>query len=264
MADTNQEIKILKQQIVKLQNDLSKLGIEYQKHQHSPEDGTRTLRKNIELDEGQYINIGLATHASQPISNRGASNEQITYSFGVGKDDGRRGLVNKADNLQMNFFHQPNNTLRQSFITAVRTPNVQAYPTTSVSIAAANNTVTIAGFNFTTNELAGGLINIYNSSGALQVTKEITSNTDTEITVIDNWGITINGGTFNIYAPVFMGSADYIYQRFYAQEGVTGGIRFGAGVTNGGQNGLLYMDDAGDLYWRDKNGDALKINNPVV
>ena len=57
-----------------------------------------------------------------------------------------------------------------------------------------------------------------------------------------------------------MGSAQTIFQRFYTQEGTAGGIRFGVGATAGGQNGLLYSDATGDLYWRDKAGTSVKLN----
>jgi hypothetical protein len=60
-----------------------------------------------------------------------------------------------------------------------------------------------------------------------------------------------------------MGSADTPFQRFYTQEGTGGGIRFGVGTTNGGQNGLAYMDVTGDIYWRNKIGASTKLNTGV-
>jgi hypothetical protein len=257
-----QEINQLKEGYRKLESLYNKLETNYSKHQHDGIDGTNTLRKGIRLDNDQFLQVGLGGQATGAILNQGEANEQYQYSIGIGKDDGRNGFVNKADVLQMDFLHQPNNTSLQSFITARRTPLVTPLESTSISTTASGDTVTIDGYNFVTDELAGGLINIFNSSGSLVETQTIVSNTATEITIDGTWSATTSGGTFEIYSPVFQGSATYIWQRFYANEGTSGGIRFGVGPTAGGQNGLLYMDAAGDLYWRDKAGDSLKLNNP--
>ena len=256
---TDQEFK---NKILELESKIQKLEANYAKHQHDSLDGTNQLRKSIKLDQDQYLQVGLGGHGTGEILNLGATNEQIQYAISVGKDDGRSGFVNKADVMQMNFLHQPRNTSLQSFLTMVRTPVVSPLESTSISTSSGGTTVTIAGYNFVTNELAGALIDIYNSSGTLIETRTIASNTATVITITGTWGASTSGGTFFIYAPVFMGSADYIFQRFYTQEGTTGGIRFGVGATAGAQNqnGLLYMDSAGDLFWRDKAGTPVKLN----
>lgn len=250
----------MEERIAQLEQELEKLKRDYAVHQHSDLDGTNQLRKSIKLDQDQYLQVGLATHGTAPILNIGTTSEQIQYGIAVGKDDGRTGFVNKLDALQMDFLHQPRNTSLQSFITGKRTPLVSPVGSTSVSTTAAGNTITIDGYNFTTDELAGGLINIYNSSGTLIETQTIASNTGTVITISGTWIATTASATFDIFAPVFLGSANIIWQRFYAQEGTAGGIRFGVGPTNGGQNGLLYMDATGDLYWRPKTGAAVKLN----
>jgi hypothetical protein len=250
----------LQNKILELESKIQKLEVNYAKHQHDSLDGTNTLKKSIKLDQDQFLQVGLGGQATGQVLNVGEANEQIQYAIAVGKDDGRTGFVNKADVMQMNFLHQPRNTSRQSFLTMVRTPVVSPLENTSISTSSGGNTVTIVGYNFVTNELAGGLINIINSSGALVETRTIASNTATVITITGTWGASTSGGTFYIYAPVFMGAADYIYQRFYAQEGTDGGIRFGVGPTAGGQNGLLYMNATGDIYFRDKSGNSIKLN----
>jgi hypothetical protein len=251
----------LKKLVVELQTKVKNLEANFSKHQHDGIDGTNTLRKNIKLDQDQYLQVGLGGHGTAEVTGLGTTGEQIQYAISVGKDDGRTGFVNKADVMQMNFLHQPRNTSKQSFLTMFRTPVVSPLQGTSISTTLGDNTVTIAGYNFTTNELSSALIDIYNSSGSLVETQTIASNTSTVVTISGTWGASTSGGTFFIYMPVFMGSADYIYQRFYTQEGTTGGIRFGVGATAGAlnQNGLLYMDSAGDLYWRNKAGTATKI-----
>jgi len=250
----------LERKIQELENKLSNLEANYAKHQHDGLDGTNQLRKSIKLDVDQWLQVGLGGQATGNIIGAGTTGEQYQYAIAIGKDDGRTGFVSKADILQMDFLHQPRNTSLQSFITARRTPVVTSLAGTSLSVTSGGNTVTIAGYNFATDELAGALINIYNSSGTLVECRTIASNTATVITISGTWGASTSNATFNIYAPVFWGSADWIWQRFYAQEGTAGGVRFGVGPTAGGQNGLLYMDSAGDLYWRNKAGTAVKLN----
>jgi hypothetical protein len=250
----------LQRKIQELENKLQTLEVNYAKHQHDSLDGTNTLRKNIKLDQDQYLQVGLGGQGTGSINNNGLANEQIQYALSVGKDDGRSGFVAKADVLQMDFLHQPKTAL--SFITARRTPLISPVGSTSLSVTSGGNTVTIDGYNFITDELAGGIIDIYNSSGTLIESRIIASNTATAITITGTWGASTSSATFQIYRPVYNGSADYIWQRYYTQEGTAGGIRFGMGVTAGAlnQNGLLYMDATGDLYWRNKSGTAVKLN----
>lgn len=106
------------------------------------------------------------------------------------------------------------------------------------------------------NILTGALINIYNAAGSLVETQTIASNTGTVITIAGTWLATTALGSFFIFQPVFMGSADTPYQRFYTEEGTGAGIRFGVGTTNGGQNGLLWMNSVGNLFWRPKTAAA--------
>lgn len=247
-----QKINNLEEQILKLKSD-------YQKHQHDGKDGTNILRKNIELDKSSFLKVGYLEQASSPIVLQGDENEQMQHVFSLSKTN-KIGAVNKLDALQVNFLHQPNNPAKQSFIIANRSPIITPFEGQTVSTTAGQTTITINNFNFKTNELAGGLISIYNSSNVYIETRVISSNTSNVITVSSAWGSSTSNGLFFIYTPVYLGSADNIFQRFYTQEGEGGGIRFGMGTTNGGQNGLLYMNSVGDLYWRNKSGTSTKIN----
>lgn len=234
-------------------------------HNHTGDDGTKILEHQLNLKPEQPIKMGYGgmlsgTNASQSIA-LGSTSEQIQMSFVSGKDMGGA-FGTTTGNLQFNLLHQPLNASNQSFITAFRPPIFAPIPGSTISVTAAGNTVTINGYNFVTNSLAGAQINIFSSAGALIETQTIASNTATVITISGTWGATTSGGTFVIFQPVFFGSADTPYQRFYTMEGTGGGIRFGVGVTAGSQNqnGLLYMDATGDLYWRNKSGTSTKLN----
>lgn len=248
-------------QINELREEIAKLKRDYSEHQHDDFDGTKTLTKTIELKDSEHARIGLLEQATLPIRFIGTTAEQLQYSFSLSSDR-KEGIINKYEGLQLSFVHLPNSTAKQSFINAFRSPVVSPNEGQTIDTTAGGNTVTISGFGFTTNELAGALINILDSSGALVECQTITSNTATVITITGTWKASTTGGTFGIYVPVFFGSADTIWQRFYTQEGTGGGIRFGVGVTAGAlnQNGLLYMDATGDLYWRNKSGTSTKLN----
>ncbi len=252
--ETQNEIAQIRERLIKLEQ-------KYAVHQHNDIDGTNHLRKTFQLDQDQFGVIGLGTLGSTS-SRLNTTAEQLQFSTNVGKESGKVGFVNKADILQLNLLHQPLNTSKQSFINAMRTPVVTPFENTSVSTTIGGNTVTISGYGFTTNELALAQIDIFDSSGVFVESQTIASNTATVVTISGTWLASTSGGTFFIYMPVFFGSAETIFQRFYTQEGTGGGIRFGVGVTAGtlNQNGLLYMDATGDLYWRDKAGAAVKLN----
>lgn len=217
----------------------------------------------VDLPSGTPIKLGLgalvATSNSALFSPSSAS-EQIQTIIVSGKDMLGPALGTTTDNLQLNLLHQPQNTSNQSFITASRPPFFTSPTNSTISVTLGGSTVTINNYSFENNSLAGALIDIYNSSGTLIETQTIASNTSSVITITGTWLATTTGGTFTIFQPVFFGSADTIFQRFYTQEGTGGGIRFGVGVTNGGQNGLLYSDATGDLYWRNKAGVSVKLN----
>jgi len=227
-------------------------------HQHDNVDGTNMLRKMISLDRDQQLTVGLASHLSTIIDRDGTATDQLFYAISVGEESNTTGFVNKSSDMQLNFQHFPNGT--NSFLTCFRKPIVTSLEGTSISTSSGGNTTTISGFNFTTNELAGGLICIFNSSGTLIETRIIASNTSTVVTITGTWSASTSSATFVIYRPVFLGSAEFVWQRMYVQEDTTGGLRFGMGPTAGGQNGLLYMDIAGDLYWRNKSGTSTKLN----
>lgn len=250
----------LKNRIATLERQMQEMQNLLRTHQHSGTDTTLMLRKQIQLDRDQQFNVGIASHLTQ-IYNYGTSSEIQLYAVGVGDDSQVTGFTNKSNNLQLDFVHQPYQTV--SSIRGYRKPLATSALGTSISVSSGGNTVTIAGFNFTTNELAGAKIAIFNSSGTLIETQTITSNTATVVTISGTWISSTSGGKFLIYKTVLFGDATVIWQRVYVDEGTEGGIRFGVGPTwtsGTAQNGLLYMDPAGDIYWRNKSGASTKLN----
>lgn len=245
----------LQNQINQLKQELNQLKQSYSVHQHDNVDGTNYLRKNIVLDFDQSMVVG----CMQCITATGFNATDGMNYFGaiIDGEDMRTGIVPETPNMQVLLTHVPNSSGKFSFLTATRNPQL-ASPST-ISVTAAGNTVTT---NYAlTGNFAGAYINIYDSSRSLVETQVIASNTSSVITIVGTWINTTNNGTFDIYTPVFLGRTQAIWRRLYVEEGTTtGGVRFGAGATGNTQNGLLYMDAAGDLYWRDKAGVSTKLN----
>lgn len=234
-------------------------------HTHNGSDSL--LIATVDLPAGTPIKLGLGGMLS--VANNkatDATNYQIQTSIVAGSDQ-TGAASTTTDNLQLNLLHQPNNVNNQSFITAFRPPVYANLPGTTITTTMGGNTVTTSGYGFVTNSLVNALINIINASGTLIETQTIVSNTDTIITIAGTWLASTVAGTLGILQPVFLGAADTPYQRLYAREGTGGGLRLGVGPTNGGQNGLLYMDSSGNLYWRNEAGSSTQLTGggiPIV
>lgn len=253
MKDNNNENRISK-----LEKELQELKQKYTTHQHNNTDGTNYLRKSITLDADQAIAVGAGQWQTLQQYNATDGVNFISV-FTVGENI-IPGLSIKSPNMQMLMTHIPNQASNFSFLTAECPPLFISYANTSISTTLGGSTVTITGYSFSTDELAGAYINIYNSSSDLIETQIIASNTSTVITISGTW-LASTTGTFKIYNPVFLGRTETIFHRLYVEEGTSvGGVRFGVGATGNTQNGLLYMDAAGDLYWRDKGGVSVKLN----
>lgn len=246
----------LVQQVADLAQKIQGLESRLNSHQHTISDNTSPLRKTIIIDQDQYFGLG-NTQIYAPTLANGTVDDLYASSYSVGPDSIGKPL-NKSANMELNFLHKPNGT--QSFIRSFRSPIVVSFENTSISVSSGGNTLTTTGFNFQTNELAGALINIYNAANDLVETQVIQSNNSIVITIVGTWLASTSGGKFLVFVPVYFGSAEVPFQRFYTQEGTVGGVRFGTGPTGTGQNGLLYMDATGDLYWRNKAGTATKLN----
>lgn len=247
----------LQQKIDELETKLQNMELKLSTHQHDDIDGTTTLRKEVRIDRDQVAVIGVSNHGSA-IFDLASGQRQYQYIISTTPDYAHNNIVSESNGMQIEMIHNPSDAF--SNFDAIRSPIVTTLAGVTISTTSGGNTVTINGYGFDTNELAGAFISIYDSSGSLVEGQTIASNTSTVITISGTWTSSTSGGTFLIYKPVLLGAIDRVWQRLYVQEGDGGGVRFGAGPTNGGQNGLLYMDSAGDLYWRNKAGTAVKLN----
>jgi len=261
----------LKQQIEELQNKLDETNKKleeqsnefndfkslYDLHKHNGYDNTTELDGDVKLKDGSFLNVG-NTYRANFNQWVGTASEENKLILAVG-NDGTAGFSKSTTNTQFEIINQPGTDggTNQSFIQAFRSP---VYANTAISITSGTATITDGFFTWTTNELAGAYIALFDTDGVLKETQTIASNTASVITLDTAPSYTDADGSYTVFMPVYFGSAQHPFRRFYSSEGTGGGIRIGGGPTAGGQNGLLYMDATGDLYWRDKGGTAVKLN----
>lgn len=213
-------------------------------HQHSNYDGTKSFLNDLSIPSGMAFESGHSQFGELYVGGN--------YNAGIvtGED---RILSDGSTNSQFFIQHQANET----FINPSRGPQFTAQ---DASITSGGTTMTQAKYTFETNALVGLYLYV-NTSGTNYDAFPIASNTGNTITISGGtWTATVSNAIWLVYKPIYLGSAQYVFKRAYVDEGTAGGIRFGVGHTAGGQNGLLYMDATGDLYWRNKGGSATKLN----
>lgn len=251
-------IQQLTEQVSKISGDFDTLNKNYnnlktlfEHHAHSGSDSTMKLKYGLEIQQSEisYFGNGGILQINNP-----ATPTVDTFFIASGKD---RGLPAGNAQSTINSTIQLQNQTNDSFFYGVG----HEWTNANITVTAAGATLTDATFNWTVNALAGMYVNILTSDSLLVETQKIASNTASVITITGTWANTTSGAIYEVFTPCYLGSAQHPWRRVYTGEGTGEGIRFGYGVTNGGQNGLLYMDATGDIYWRDKASIATKLNN---
>lgn len=236
------------QEFLQLKKDFQALKQEFENfkrnefaiHQHTNSDGTSRLRKNIVLDQDQYLTVG----SSQMYSKQ---------SYSVADGLVYEGIIEAGSQMeQTTTVQSPNMRVVLKQFEAVSAdisefyghsnPLVFPYENTSISTTAGGSTVTINGYNFGTNTLNGSVINIYDSTGALVESQVVSSNTSTVITITDTWINSTSGGQFKIYNRVALGSTENVWERVHLWTGSSGGIWFGSGNLLNGQVSNLFVN----------------------
>lgn len=120
------------------------------------------------------------------------------------------------------------------------------------TITSGSTIVSISNMEFEVNELAGLYIVVINSPNSHIV--KVISNTATTVTMDRACPFSVTNGQFAIFNPLYLGWTTQPFKRLYLIDSSDGGIRFGPGATNGGENSLLYANSSGSLIFRDKEG----------
>jgi hypothetical protein len=261
-----QELETKNQELTKkldeLSNKFEELKGVVSTHTHGGLDGSKQFYNDpIVLKSG----IGISSGKYQFIDVEDLVNNRTIGGLVVGDGAKGSGTVDTAQETSQFFIEHYYGTLN-TFIESFRTPLYDGVD--NGNITSGGTTMSQTKFSWATDELAGAYVIVYDSANTATVSPpaefdvyEIASNTATTLTITGGtWTFTDASANFTVFMPVYLGSANFPFRRLYTMEGTGSGIRFGVGDTAGGQNGLLYMDATGDLYWRPKTGAAVKLN----
>lgn len=247
-----QELQSKVTELTKQVEDLKRL---MESHTHSGNDGsTYIYQDSVRQKTQQAYQIGSFAMSEYSGTPPGLGSVFVNRGFLViGKDEI---LQDGFDNAQLTIEHQPttDGTTNQSFFYGYRGRVYQGF---KGIIEAGSSTLSQKEFEFVPNSLVGLQVNYLRNDG-VQESYSITSNDKNSITINGTWSITQAEGSFFIFIPIYLGGAEYPWRRVYVADGTGGGVRFGYGSTNEGQNGLLYMSGE-NLVWRSPSGTTTTI-----
>ena len=255
-----QELQTKNEELTKkldeLSNSFNEVKRILEEHAHTGTDGSiKVYNSDIALKSGTGISVGKYGFVDFEDDN------QIFGITVVGDAIGQSGnLSSLLNSSQIIIEHQPNTngTTNQTFYYGYRSPLYSGV--NSGSVTSGGTTLSQNKFTWTTNELYGAYVIAYDSAHPTQFDfYEIASNTATQLTITGGtWTFTDVATNFYIIVPIYLGASAYPWRRVYTMDGAGGGIRFGGGDTNGGQNTLLYTE--GDvLKFRLLNGDIKTV-----
>jgi len=224
-------------------------------HTHSGSDKTKVIGEgNIMLKRGKMVKLGKAYLGNDDVY-EGLSNEVDRLILATGLDE-ELGYGYRTKNTQMTVEHQEG---ALSFFYGVRPPLASGPRTGTISITSDESTITDTEQTFTTNEFAGSYISVVGTTSGTLETHLIASNTATQITISTTWGFS-EGVTYVAFKPMYLGAANYPWQRLY----LMGDLRFGRGASAGAN--VIYIKygsgspegsvtaNVGSLYLRTDGG----------
>jgi hypothetical protein len=231
--------------ILELENKIKEFEKTFTEHGHTGNDKSLGIKGNIQLEDFQYITIGNAIFSGASV-NKGTPTEQNFTFINTGGDRDDK-VLDVTKNTQIVTDDTPSGL---TFFYGQKSPVVVG---TGISIVSGTSTLNDSTKKFVVNELAGAYINISAVGSIITETLVIASNTESSITVTGTFSTDISNAAYVVFDAVYLGAANYPWKRLYTTDTNAGGLRFGQGPTNGGQNSLLYT--VGDrIYFRDTSG----------
>lgn len=234
--ELQKEIDSLTSTIATLTSDFSDLKIKFEQHEHNLNDGTKKI-KNLEVARGDFAKFG----DSCIVGYVSAAGSADTTVLGLSTGPDSSGFNQRSLSTDFNIEHQQstNGSTNQTFIYSFRPP---LYINSGKSVTAGGTTISDTGQGWTTNQLAGAYIYLFDSSGNSLETRQIASNTATQITIDGTWASTDSNVGYLVYMPVYFGAATTPWRQVYiggedVSSGGTGAqrrvLRFGYGTTSG-------------------------------
>lgn len=278
MADPQEEISQVQGALQQLQFDLQSLKGKFSLHQHTGFDGSVWLdNTDILLRENRALGSGSSAVVNHNLRTPAGTVDSYQLFFDTGPDAGRNSpnVGNLTGNTQVEIEKNPG---LFSFFFGINT---------GISVDCSNKTVVLTNGQtvFTDSDLVLNQIE-YGSSGAPITGYYFWFSLETPVTVnggphsyfaypISGFGqhsVTLaspivlpasSDGKITDYVianSVYLGGTLMPWKRVYTDIGAGGGLRFGVGDTNNGQNSLLYADaSSGALLYRDFSGNVSSI-----
>lgn len=266
----------LSKQVDELRNEISKMRSDFDAYKKNTEGGLASVINSQQththggLDRSQSVyNDGTFLKPGQQISTGNFSMAELTSStplnpetvvmrgfFILGED---QNASDGVDNAQLTLEHQPSTdgSTNQTFYYGYRKPLFIG----SDGVVASGGTLTTNQYSFDVDGLTGAFIQASHPVSGTLETYEISSNTAHVVTINGSWSFSSSSLTYTIFMPIYFGAAEYPWRRLYTLHGIDGGIRFGVGATNSGQNALLYIDEStGQLRFRKIDGSTHSVN----
>lgn len=234
-----------------LEGRIAELERLFKNHGHEGEinDGSKRLQREIDLLPGNSLGVaGVAALTGFDSTSNGDNRTLVV--MGTGRDSVAKDGLNNSQ-IYLEHQYDTDGTTNQSFFQGIRSP---IFTGSDANIESGGTVMKQSTYEFVPNSLAGAYL-IVNTTGNTDFDGFlIASNTDTTITITGGT-FTFGGNplTWNVFIPIYLGSATFPWRRAYVMDGVGGGLRFGPGATAGGQNGLLYSDGE-NLKYRRPNG----------
>lgn len=264
IRELEEELDSIKQQkttdekgVVARLDELEKL---LKNHGHTLDDGTARLQKSVDLLPGEGYGVGnIATFSGT--AEKATGIDRTVAAMITGRDSNPADGSSNSQVYLEHQFHTDGGT-NQTFFQGIRAP---LFVGTTGRVTSGGTTFNQTTYTWEDDELAGAFIVVNTSDASSFECYVVSSNTSNTVTISGGtWGFSGTGLNFTIYVPVYLGSANFPWRRIYTMDGTAGGIRIGPGPTAGGQNGLIYTDSSGDLYYRDYAGAAVQLNSSAA
>lgn len=271
-----QELETKNQELTKKLDDLSGKFEEFKgvltTHTHGGLDGSKQFYNDpIVLKSG----IGISSGKYQFIDAEDLVNNRLVGGLVVGegaKGSGTTDIGIHTSQILIEHQTATDGTINNTFYYGDRSP--MYLNISNINVSSGGTTMSQSKFNWTTDELAGAYVIIYNSATPArhQFTRQIASNTSSTITIDGTFPATVNGSC-DIIMPIYLGHSTHPWRTGYfvgddISSGGTGAqrkvLRFGMGLSSGADVISIYFGtgspeavvtaNIGSLYLRTDGG----------
>ena len=248
-----------------LKTRLDKLEKTTTLHQHTNLDGSPWLdNTDIFLRNNKAIVSGCAGIVGQTtLSTSPSSPDTYTGVFVTGQEANRQSGTVGSQTKDAEVFLQKTKDSPDAFLYGMHDITLIDCSSKVFSVTSGQTIIVDGALNLGDTSLTGYfLITKYKEStsgGFTDYAYLITSTTNNTITLATPILYTGLLSSYFVSASIYLGSSNMPWRRLYASMNTTGGLRFGLGQTNNGQNTLLYDNGTNTLIYRNLSGTSFYL-----